>query len=183
MKAALTFMRNGELVPDKTVLNLVSERVRCLRCQGGFILDGFPRTVAQAEALGQILDREKIKLDAVLSYELPVERVIARASGRRTCAKCKSVYHLSARPPIREGVCDRCGGKLFEREDDKPETIRVRMEAYQQSTAPLVDYYQKKGFLVSISADGVPGDIFARTLDALAQRILPPGQPDAVARM
>ena len=177
MTAALAYMRKGELVPDKTVLNLVSERARCLRCRGGFLLDGFPRTVAQAEALDQILEREAIKLDAVLSYDLPIEHVIARASGRRTCVKCKAVYHLCARPPARDGICDRCGAKLFEREDDKPETIRVRMEAYERSTAPLAEYYRGKGLLISISADGVPGAVFARTLDALAARILPPEPP------
>jgi adenylate kinase len=171
MTAALGYMRRGELVPDETVLNLVSERVNCLRCRGGFLLDGFPRTVAQAEALDKILERENIKLDAVLSYDLPIEEVVARASGRRTCGKCKAVYHLTARPPAKEGICDRCGGALFQREDDKPETIRVRQETYARSTAPLIDYYKKKGLLVSISADGVPGAIFARTLDALAERI------------
>jgi adenylate kinase len=179
MTAALGYMRRGELVPDQTVLNLVTERVNCLRCRGGFLLDGFPRTVAQAEALDKILEREKLKLDAVISYDLPIEEVVARASGRRTCSKCKAVYHLTARPPSKEGICDRCGGALFQREDDKPETIRVRQETYARSTAPLIDYYKKQGLLISISADGVPGAIFARTLDALAPRILPPGESRA----
>ena len=178
MKAALSYMRQGELVPDKTVLNLVSERVRCLRCRGGFLLDGFPRTVAQAEALDQILEREKIVLDGVLSYELPLDLVIARASGRRTCARCKSVYHLTARAPLHEGVCDKCGGRLFEREDDRPEAIRVRMRAYEECTAPLAEYYRAKGLLVPIPADGSPGAVFARTLDALAARILPVEQAE-----
>jgi len=171
MKAALGYMRRGELVPDETVLNLVSERVSCLHCRGGFLLDGFPRTVAQAEALDLILKREKIKLDAVVSYDLPIEEVVARASGRRTCSKCKAVYHLTARRPAKEGICDRCGGALYQREDDKPETIRVRQETYARNTAPLIDYYTKQGLLISISAEGVPGAIFARTLDALAPRL------------
>jgi adenylate kinase len=174
MADALGYMRRGELVPDQTVLNIVCERVNCLRCRGGFLLDGFPRTVAQAEALDGILEREKLKLDAVISYDLPIEEVVARASGRRTCSKCKTVFHLTAHPPAKEGICDKCGGALYQREDDKPETIRVRQDAYAKSTAPLIDYYRKKGLLISISAAGVPGAIFARTLDALAARLLPP---------
>ncbi len=174
MADALGYMRRGELVPDQTVLNLVGERVNCLRCRGGFLLDGFPRTVAQAEALDKILEREKLKLDAVISYDLPIEEVVARASGRRTCSKCKTVYHLTAHPPAKEGICDKCGGALYQREDDKPETIRVRQETYARSTAPLIEYYGRKGLLISISAEGVPGAIFARTLDALAARLLPP---------
>jgi adenylate kinase len=179
MAAAVGFMRRGELVPDQTVLDLVTERMNCLRCRGGFLLDGFPRTVAQAEALDRILDREKIRLDGVVSYDLPIDEVVARASGRRTCSKCKAVYHLTAHPPAREGICDKCGGALYQREDDKPETIRVRQETYARSTAPLIEYYRRKGLLISISAEGVPGAIFARTLDALAERILPPEKPVA----
>lgn len=167
LTAALDFMRRGELVPDETVLDLVAERVGCLRCQGGFLLDGFPRTVAQAKALDRLLAGEKLKLDAVLSYELPLEQVVARLSGRRTCPNCKAVYHVEARPPKVEGICDHCGGKLYQREDDRPESVRVRMEAYEKSTAPLADYYRRKGLLVTISAEGTPEEIFARTLNAL----------------
>ena len=129
-------MRRGDLVPDETVLALVAERVGCLRCQGGFLLDGFPRTVAQAEALEKLLAGEKLKLDAVLSYDLPLEQVVSRLSGRRTCPDCKAVFHIE--DPATEGRrrCDHCGGKLYQREDDRPESIRVRMEAYERSTAP-----------------------------------------------
>jgi adenylate kinase len=167
LTAALEYMRRGELVPDSTVLEIVAERIDCLRCQGGFLLDGFPRTVAQAQALDELLGREKIKLDAVLSYELQLEKVIARLSGRRTCAKCKAVFHVTSRPPAVEGVCDHCGGQLYQREDDRPEAIRVRMEAYERSTAPLADYYRKKSLLVPVLAEGTPEEIFARSIGAL----------------
>src|ERR1017187_2367931 len=112
MQAALKFMRQGALVPDETVLGLVSERLRCLRCSGGFLLDGFPRTVAQAEALEKLLAQENVKLTAVLNYELPLNKLVARFSGRRTCAGCKAVYPLTARPPRMAEVCDHCGGSL-----------------------------------------------------------------------
>jgi adenylate kinase len=167
LTAALDYMRRGDLVPDETVLALVAERVACLRCEGGFLLDGFPRTVAQAEALEKLLAGEHLKLDAVLSYELPLEKVVARLSGRRTCPNCKAVFHVESRPPKVAGICDNCGGKLYQREDDRPEAVRVRMEAYERSTAPLADFYRRKNLLVSISAEGSPEEIFQRTLDAL----------------
>ena len=167
LTAALDYMRRGDLVPDETVLALVAERVGCLRCEGGFLLDGFPRTVAQAEALEKLLAGEKLQLDAVLSYELPLEQVVSRLSGRRTCANCKAVFHTQTRPPKVADVCDHCGGKLYQREDDRPESIRVRMEAYERSTAPLADFYRQRKLLVPISAEGTPEQIFKRTLDAL----------------
>ena len=167
LTAALDYMKRGDLVPDQTVLDLVAERFGCLRCGGGFLLDGFPRTVAQAEALEKLLGSQKLNLNAVLSYDLPMEKVVSRLSGRRTCPGCKAVFHIEARPPKKEGVCDHCGGKLYQREDDRPESIRVRMEAYENSTAPLADFYRKRKLLVSVSAEGAPEDIFKRTLSAL----------------
>jgi adenylate kinase len=160
-------MRRGELVPDTTVLDMVRERVGCLRCHGGFLLDGFPRTVAQAEALEAILADEKLQLDAVLSYDLPIDRIVARLSGRRTCSGCKAVYHVEARPPKVDGVCDLCVSPLIQRDDDRPEAIRVRMEAYEKSTSPLAEFYRRKNLLVSVAAEGTPEEIFARTLKAL----------------
>jgi adenylate kinase len=170
MKDALEYMRRGDLVPDSTVLAMVRERINCLRCPAGFLLDGFPRTVPQAEALANMLRAEELKLDAVLSYELPIEQIVARLGGRRTCAKCKAVFHAANRPPKKDGVCDSCGGALIVREDDRPEAIRVRMATYEKSTSPLADYYRKLGLLVTISADGSPETIYQRTMKALDGR-------------
>jgi adenylate kinase len=129
MKEALTYMRRGDLVPDSTVWEMVRERSACLRCGGGFILDGFPRTLAQAESLKQLMEAEDLSLTAVLNYELPAAEIVARLGGRRTCTNCKAVYHVSERPPRIDGRCDRCDGNLFQREDDRPESIKVRLEA------------------------------------------------------
>lgn len=168
LTAALDFMRKGELVPDETVLALVAERVGCLRCEGGFLLDGFPRTVAQAKALEQLMQGQGLKLDAVLSYDMPIDRIVTRLSGRRTCTACKAVFHVDARPSKVAGVCDHCGGALFQREDDRPESIRVRMAAYEKSTMPLFEFYSARDLLISVSAEGAPEEIFGRTLAALA---------------
>ena len=167
MTAALGFMRRGDLVPDFTVWEMVHERAGCLRCAGGFILDGFPRTLGQAESLRRLMEEEGLSLNAVVNYELPLEEIISRLSGRRTCKQCKAVYHVTGQPPKKEGVCDRCGGPLFQRDDDRPESIAVRMEAYQQSTAPLIRFYADLGLLVSVDATGSPQQIFERTMDVL----------------
>ncbi len=169
LSAALDYMKRGDLVPDQTVLALVTERLRCLRCEGGFLLDGFPRTVAQAEALEKLLKGQGLRLDAVISYDLPLEQVVSRLSGRRTCPGCKSVFHLQARPPRVEAVCDHCGGQLYQREDDRPESIRVRMQAYEESTAPLADYYRRRALLVPVPADGSPEEIFRRSIRSLVK--------------
>lgn len=163
MKEALGYMRQGALVPDETVLGLIRDRLRCLTCGGGFLLDGFPRTVPQAEALEKILREEKVQLSTVLNYELPISKIVARISGRRTCSQCKAVYHVATRPPKVADICDHCGGKLFQREDDRPESVEVRMKAYETSTRPLIDFFQKRGLLVTISAEGSPEEIYQRT--------------------
>ena len=170
MKAALEYMKRGDLVPDTTVWEMVRERSECLHCGGGFILDGFPRTVGQAESLRQLMLDEKLTLTAVVNYELPVSDIVARLSGRRTCEKCKAVYHLTELPPKAEGKCDRCHGKLFQRDDDRPESIEVRLEAYDRSTAPLIEFYSNLRLLLPISAAGSPEQICQRTLTALANR-------------
>jgi adenylate kinase len=170
MREALGFMRRGELVPDSTVGDMVQERSGCLHCAGGFILDGFPRTLGQAQLLKVLMAKEGILLTAVVNYELPLEEIVARLAGRRTCEKCKAVYHVTERPPKAEGRCDRCEGKLFQRDDDRPESIRVRLEAYERSTAPLIKFYENLGLLVRVDAHGSPEEIFDRTVGELESR-------------
>jgi adenylate kinase len=167
MQSALTAMKRGELVSDETVEAMVRERAGCLACRHGFLLDGFPRTVHQARALSQMLGEVNQALDAVLDYELPLDQTIARLSGRRTCRQCGTTFHVLSKPPKVEGVCDQCGGALFQREDDQPESIRVRLKAYEEDTKPLVEYYKERGLLVTVSAEGSPEEIFQRTQAAL----------------
>jgi len=143
-----------------------------LHCGGGFILDGFPRTVGQAESLDRLMARESLALTAVVNYELPVGEIVARLGGRRTCEKCKTVYHVTERPPKLEAACDSCGGKLLQREDDRPESIRVRLEAYERSTAPLIEFYGKQGLVVRVEASGTPEEIYYRTVVELEPRRL-----------
>jgi len=167
MRAALDFMRRGELVPDTTVWEMVRERRQCILQCSGFILDGFPRTLAQAGLLRKLMEEESLSLSAVVNYELPVEEIVRRLSGRRTCSQCKSVFHVTERPPKTENVCDRCGGTLYQREDDVPQSISVRLEAYHSSTAPLIQFYNDLGVLVRVDAQGSPDEILARTLARL----------------
>jgi adenylate kinase len=170
MKEALEYMRRGELVPDATVWEMVCERRSCLRCRGGFVLDGFPRTLSQAESLKQLMEDEKLSLSAGVNYELPLHEIVKRLSGRRTCETCKAVFHVTQQPSKSGGRCDRCGGRLFQREDDRPESITVRMEAYEKSTAPLIQFYQGLNLLMPVVAEGSPEKIFARTLKSLEAR-------------
>jgi adenylate kinase len=170
MQAAQAYMQRGELVPDLTVWEMVQERVACLRCGGGFILDGFPRTLVQAVSLKDLLEREQLSVSAVVNYELSIEEIVSRLSGRRTCPGCKAVFHVSERPPKVGGRCDHCGTALFQREDDRPESIKIRMEAYARSTAPLIDFYSKLDLLLPIRAKGSPEDICATTVAALEGR-------------
>lgn len=172
IREALQYMRRGELVPDATVLEVVRERKACLHCGGGFILDGFPRTLAQAESLQKFLKYEEIPLTAVVSYEVSAEEIVTRLSGRRTCEKCNAVYHIASVPPIVEGQCDRCGGKLFQRQDDRAESIKVRFEAYERSTKPLLEFYAKSGLLRKVAATGSPEEIYQRTISVINTRHL-----------
>jgi len=168
LKSAIEYMRRGELVPDSTVWEMVRERSQCLRCRGGFILDGFPRTLVQADALKRHMENERLALNAVVNYELHLDEIVARLSGRRTCRHCKAVFHVSAQPPGTEGQCDHCGGALYQREDDRPESIAVRMESYQRSTLPLIQFYSGLGLLLPVPATGTPEGIYTRTMSALA---------------
>lgn len=165
--AAQAAMQRGDLVTDEIVIDTMVERCRCLRCGAGFLLDGFPRSLSQAKWLDERLDQLGIPLDGVISYELPIEEIVSRLSGRRTCADCKSVYHVDSRPPARADVCDDCGGQLVQRSDDRPEVVRIRMDAYRQTTEPLKQHYQQQGLLVTVAATGSPEEIRDRTLQAL----------------
>jgi adenylate kinase len=168
MTAAVQHMRRGELVPDSIVWEMVRERSDCLRCRGGFILDGFPRTLSQAEALKQHMESERLSLNAVVNYELALDEIVSRLSGRRTCKQCKAVFHVTGQPPRAEGVCGRCGGLLYQREDDRPESITVRLEAYERSTTPLIQFYSGLGLLMPVAATGSPDAICERTMTALS---------------
>lgn len=170
MQQALEYMRRGALVPDATVWEMIRERRSCLRCRGGFILDGFPRTLAQAESLKRLLEQEELALNAVVNYALPLGEIVERLSGRRTCEQCKAVFHVTRQPSRSAGVCDRCAGRLYQREDDRPESITVRMTAYEKSTAPLIRFYEDLGLLLPVLADGSPDEILARTMVELEKR-------------
>jgi adenylate kinase len=176
IREALAYIRRGELVPDATVLEMVRERKVCLHCRGGFILDGFPRTVGQAESLTKLMLDEGLSLTAVINYALPAHEIVQRLGGRRTCSQCKAVYNVTERPPKLTDRCDLCHGSLFQREDDRPQAIRVRLDTYERSTAPLIDFYQGMGLLVPVSATGSPEEIYSRTLSLLS---LSTGRPSA----
>lgn len=144
------FMDAGQLVPDELVINLLEERISQRDCKSGFILDGFPRTIPQAEALDKIAD-----IDCALSLEVPYEVIAKRMTGRRVCLRCGATYHIEANPPRVEGVCDICGDKLVIRSDDQPDVVKRRRETYHEQTEPLKDYYESQGKLKSI--DGTQG--------------------------
>ena len=150
---AKAYMEKGALVPDEVVIGLVSERLSKADAKKGFILDGFPRTPEQAESLDQTLKKLRMPLDLVLYFKTSVTVVIRRLSGRRVCAQCGKNFHLTNFKPKVEGLCDVCGGKLFQRPDDKEETIENRLEVYEHQTKPLIEYYKKKKFLVEVSGD------------------------------
>jgi len=151
---ARTFMEKGELVPDEVVIGIVEERLKEKDCARGWILDGFPRTVPQAEALDRILEKYGTPVDYVLNFEVDEEEVVKRLSGRRNCEKCNNVYNIYFSPPRTEGICDVCGGRLVQRSDDKEETVRQRLRVYREKTSPLIDYYSRRGKLFRINANG-----------------------------
>jgi adenylate kinase len=163
-------MERGELVPDKIVLGLVQERLKQDDCKKGFILDGFPRNTVQAEALDKLLNDIKMPLDSALSVDVPKDDLMKRLTGRRTCKKCQQMYNIYYSPPKKEGVCDKCGGELFQRGDDKEETIKKRLDVYDAQTAPLIDYYKKKGILKSVVGTGSIDEIFKKVCTLLESK-------------
>jgi adenylate kinase len=164
---AKKYMDAGDLVPDEVTIAMVRDRLSEEDAAEGFLLDGFPRNVPQAETLDKMLDEMGTALDVVLELVVDDDEVIRRLSGRRTCRTCGHIWHAEFEPPSREATCDHCGGELFQRDDDRPETIRHRLEVYAAQTAPLVSYYAERGILVGIDATGPVEDVTGRAIDAL----------------
>ncbi|MBX6350133.1 MAG: adenylate kinase [Clostridia bacterium] len=165
-RLAKSFMDRGELVPDDVTVGLVRERLSQEDAAGGFILDGFPRTRPQAEALDRLLSELGRPLTAVLELAVPDDEVVRRLSGRRVCEACGRNYHVEFDPPARPGVCDACGGRLVQRDDDREETVRRRLEVYRRDTLPLRDFYARRGLLRSVPASGRPEDVTRALLSA-----------------
>ncbi|GHJ34966.1 adenylate kinase [Streptomyces sp. TS71-3] len=165
---AKAYMDAGNLVPDEITIAMAKDRMSQPDAEGGFLLDGFPRNVAQAESLDEMLKAESMKLDAVLDLEVPEDEVVKRIAGRRVCRNDAShVFHVSYAPPKREGVCDACGGELYQREDDSEDTVRKRLEVYHTQTEPVIDYYRSQGLVVTISALGKVEEVTERAMAAL----------------
>ena len=160
---AKSFIDAGKLVPDEVVIGIIRERLQADDCKNGFILDGFPRTIPQAEAL----DAMGVRIDRVIDIEVPDEKIAARLSGRRVCLKCGATYHTEYKKPQTEGVCDVCGDKLVQRKDDMPETVLDRLKTYHEQTEPLKDYYAKKGNLRVVEGQEAVADTTALTMKAL----------------
>jgi adenylate kinase len=164
---AKKFLDSGELVPDSVVTEIVADRITRADCSEGFLLDGFPRTLPQAEALDKILNEGGCPLTEVIELGVDSGALIERLTARRTCAECGENYNLTSKAPQKEGVCDACGGELYQREDDKRETIENRLTVYDEQTAPLIEYYGSGGRLISISGTGSMDEVFGRICSAL----------------
>lgn len=157
---AKSYMDKGELVPDSVVIGLVRERLNQEDCKKGYILDGFPRNTSQAETLDAVLSDMNASLDLALSVDVDMDDLMKRLTGRRTCRACQQMYNIHFSSPQKEGACDKCGGELYQRDDDREETIKKRLDVYQAQTAPLIDYYSGKGILKSVKGVGSIDEIF-----------------------
>ena len=164
-KQAEAYMKAGKLVPDEVIIGIIHDRVAEDDCKNGYILDGVPRTIAQAESL----EKAGIVFDDVVSIEISDEVIMERMSGRRVCEHCGASYHLVAVPPKQEGICDKCGGKLIQRHDDEPETVKHRLEVYHQETEPLKDFYAKRGLLKSVENQPTVAETSEAILRALGR--------------
>lgn len=164
---AKKYLDAGQLVPDEITVGMVRERLEQDDCRRGFLLDGFPRTVAQAEALEDILRAFGEGLHAALNIDVPEEKLVARLTGRRVCRRCHTNYHVVFNPPRVPGVCDRCGGELDQRSDDTEETVRRRLEVYRAQTAPLLEYYRRRGLLREVDGDRDVEEVFQGLMEAL----------------
>nr|AKQ04445.1 adenylate kinase, adenylate kinase [uncultured actinobacterium Rifle_16ft_4_minimus_550] len=161
-----SYMNDGELVPDEVVIEVIRAR---LKGEKGFILDGFPRNLAQAKALKGILEELNKGLDGVIYFDVGQEELVRRLSQRRICSKCQAVYHLVSKPPRNENICDLCGGALYQREDDKPASIKRRFEVYMKETAPLISYYKNASLLRVVNGEESPGDVRLKIYQTLSQ--------------
>lgn len=166
-KKAKTFMDQGLLVPDDLVVDLVVDRIKQADCSNGFVLDGFPRTIPQAESLDAALEKINEKMDYAIDVDVPDENIINRMSGRRACINCGATYHVVTIPTKVEGICDRCGNPVVLRDDDQPETVKKRLDVYHEQTQPLIDYYTKQGILKSVDGTQPMGDVFAAIVSVL----------------
>ncbi|BCL22426.1 adenylate kinase [Streptomyces tuirus] len=167
-KLAKSYMDAGNLVPDEVTIAMAKDRMEQPDAENGFLLDGFPRNVSQAEALDELLESESMQLDAVLDLEVPEDEVVKRIAGRRICRNDSShVFHVTYKQPGKDGVCDVCGGELYQRDDDSEETVRTRLEVYHTQTEPIIDYYKAQGLVVTISALGKVEDVTTRAMEAL----------------
>ena len=159
-KKAKQYMDQGALVPDELTCDLVMDRIQQDDCKNGFVLDGFPRTIPQAEALDAALGKINEKMDYAIDVDVPDENIVNRMSGRRACLNCGATYHLISIPPKVEGICDRCGSEIVLREDDKPETVQKRLKVYHEQTQPLIDYYKNQGILKSVDGTQPMDELF-----------------------
>ena len=159
---AKVFMNSGRLVQDDVVIGLIRERIVEEDCRTGFILDGFPRTIIQAEKLTETLEAMDLSIDVVVDFEVDSEELVSRLTGRSTCSDCGAMFHRTSCPPLRDGICDSCEGELYQREDDKEETIKKRLDVYEHETAPLKEYYKKQGNLKTVQGCGTVEEIFSR---------------------
>lgn len=166
---AKVFMDQGLLVPDELVVDLVVDRVKNEDCINGYVLDGFPRTIPQATALDAALEAIGEKMDYAVNVEVPDENIIQRMSGRRACLSCGATYHLEYIPTKVEGICDVCGAELVLREDDKPETVKKRLDVYHEQTQPLIEYYTEKGILVEVDGTKIMDDVFSDIMKVLGE--------------
>jgi adenylate kinase len=168
-KKAKTYMDQGLLVPDELVVDLIMDRFKEADCANGYVLDGFPRTIPQAEALDAALDKIGEKVDYAINVEVPDENIVRRMSGRRACVACGSTYHIVYNPTKVEGVCDRCNGELILRDDDKPETVTKRLNVYHEQTQPLISYYEGKGVLKEVDGTKDMKDVFGDIVAILGE--------------
>ena len=165
---AKKFMDAGQLVPDSTIIGIIKDRLAVADCKNGFILDGFPRTLAQAEALSELMQNMKIKLDKVISLNVPDSLIVGRITGRRVCSGCGASFHVEFNPSKKDGVCDYCGGELTIRKDDNAETVKSRLEAYHSQTAPLIDFYKKMGVFMELDGTKDVSEVTKDMINALS---------------